>query len=166
MKLKNVIITLLVLSALSTYAQFKKIETPNVYYQADIYKDNAGEIYSTLLNIKFNQRLIDLPMGIKETKYDVMKTSTLKTLLKNIKQKYGDFKLKKVYINAVWGDNKRKNKRNGKWVTISERSQVFELIFDKPQSINKIINELKQNEYVEYVEGPAEFIPCIQPNDY
>jgi len=108
MKLKNVIITLLVLSALSTYAQFKKIETPNVYYQADIYKDNAGEIYSTLLNIKFNQRLIDLPMGIKETKYDVMKTSTLKTLLKNIKQKYGDFKLKKVYINAVWGDNKKK----------------------------------------------------------
>jgi len=166
MKTSNILIALLFLFAFNIYGQLKKIETPNVYYQAEIYKDSSGERYSTLINLKFNKRLIDLPKGKLEAKYGMIKNFVTKTLLKNIKQKYSDFKLKKVYADAVWGDNKRKNKRNGRWVTISERSQVFELVFNKPQPIDKIIEELKQDKNIEYIEGPAKFIPAIQPNDY
>jgi len=148
------------------FGQLQKEERPNVYYQADIYTDDNGDRFSNLINIKFNQRFMDLPKGVEETNLTVMQESSLKTLLQDIEKKYGSFKLRKVFPTAIWGDTKRINKRSGMWVSISERSQVFEIIFDKPQPIDEIIAELKQNKSVEYVEGPAVFVTALEPDDY
>lgn len=160
------IIFLIILYTISVNGQLKKIEKPNTYYEADIYIDEQGERYSTIITVKFNKKLIESYKGIEEVDINTMVNCSTKDLLKSIEKRYGKFKLEKVFPNTIWGDRQRVNKRTGKLVTISERSQIFRIRFENIQPIDGIIKTLQKNENVEYVEGPAIFTLTISPNDY
>jgi hypothetical protein len=58
---KMFILSLIILSLFSQInAQLKKLQAPNLYSEAEIYKDEKGKWYSTSVTIKFSKRTIDL----------------------------------------------------------------------------------------------------------
>lgn len=148
-----------------TLAQIKKISEPNIVSQSDIYLDESGNRYSTIVTFKFKKQVMDLPSGVTSTSVDEITLPDVKNVMITLGRKYGNYNIEKAVPTAVWGDTIRINKRNGKVVSIKDMSQIFELKFSKLVPVDSIADELKNLSSIEYAQGPVPAYLTISPND-
>ena len=126
----------------SLFAQLKKLTAPNMFSPADIYLDNNGNRYSTLVTLKFNKFAISLPKGETSTSIDQIRFPEVKNFMNTLVKKYGGLNLVKAIPSAIWGDTIRVNKRTGKTVYIKDMSQIFTLKFTNLVPVDSIASVL------------------------
>src|ERR1035437_2734868 len=150
------------------FGQLKKLEKPNLVCQADIYLDQAGNEYSTLITISFNKHAIDVENGTKIISIDDVQALDIKNDFKALTKKWGNFKLEKAIPSAIWGDTKRINKRTGQTVFIKDMSQIFYMKFDNIVQVDSLIKIVKGLNYIKYAQGPckAYLTTTTTPDDY
>jgi hypothetical protein len=136
-----------------------------MFSSADIYLDNNGDRYSTLITFKFKNLSIILPKGETITSKDKITYPEEKDFLDRLTLKYGNFILEKTIPSAVWGDTIKINKRTGKTVFIKDVSQIFTLKFNNLVPIDSIILALNNLPNIEYTEGPIPVYLTTTPND-
>lgn len=128
--------------------------------------DNDSLWYSTSITVKFSGKTIDLPAGTTSVStYDVINPET-RDLLVSIKEKYGEFKLEKVFESSFWGDTLGVDINTSKLVRLRDLSQFYKLIFDKIICVDSLINEVKTHSGIASADRPFIAIRSYTPNDY
>ena len=163
--MKKVLFTLFFLIQCLTIAQLKKLTAPNMFSPADIYLDNNGNRYSTLVTLKFNEFAISLPKGETSSTIDQITFPEVNNFMNGLVKKYGDVSLAKAIPSAIWGDTIRVNKRTGKTVYIKDMSQIFILKFTNLVPVDSIASVLMGLPNIEYAVGPISAYLTTSPND-
>ncbi|WP_456426948.1 S8 family serine peptidase [Rhodocaloribacter sp.] len=137
-------------------AQLRKLEAPNLVTQEDLYVDEAGTWYSTVINVRFTDQVFfsDQNANLSRAELNPAHASVVNMLLGRLEQRYGPFGIEKMFPWARWGDTQRINKRTGKVVTIPDFSQVYVLRFASPVPIDEVVETLSRHDLVSYAEGP------------
>ena len=163
--MKKILFALFFLLQCLTFAQLKKLTAPNMFSQADIYLDNNGNRYSTLVTLKFNEFAISLPKGETSSTIDQITFPEVNNFMNGLVKKYGDVSLAKAIPSAIWGDTIRVNKRTGKTVYIKDMSQIFILKFTNLVPVDSIASVLMGLPNIEYAVGPISAYLTTSPND-
>ncbi len=162
---QKVFVFLLLLS-ISSFAQLTLVSGTNLVTETDIYVNNQNVRYSDLIKIKFNQKIIDLPIGESIANLNDISNPDIKNHFLSLKSRYGDFSLNKAVPWTFWGDTIKTHKRTGEQVIVKDWSQIFHLNFNDLVPIDSIINELKSINNIEWVDGPMQAYLLLEPNDY
>ena len=144
------------------------LELPeNAVVEAPLFEDQQGDLYSTLVIVKFDQHVIDVPKGrVAVALSDVRPGySAVTGLFGQLETGYGAYTLRKRIPNAVWGDTLRTNKRTGATVTISDYSQIVEVWFEGPVSLSDVKAQFETLDEVAYVEEPQVYYLVDEPDD-
>jgi hypothetical protein len=136
-----------------------------MFSPADIYLDNNGNRYSTLVTLKFNEFAISLPKGETSTSIDQIRFPEVKNFMNTLVKKYGGLNLVKAIPSAIWGDTIRINKRTGKTIYIKDMSQIFTLKFTNLVPVDSIASMLGGLPNIEYAVGPNSAYLTTSPND-
>ena len=163
--MKKVIIILFVLFQCLSFAQLKKLTARNTFSSSDIYLDNNGNRYSTLVTVKFKELTINLPKGESNTTIDQIKLPEVRSFMNALVKKYGSFNLAKAIPSTTWGDTIRVNKRTGKTVYIKDMSQIFTLNFTNLVPVDSIASTLSGLPNIEYAVGPFLSYLTSSPDD-
>lgn len=143
------------------------LRTGEKYFsEEEIYLDSAGQRYSTLVKVKFDKKIIDLPAGISIANVNNVNSAEIRNFFNLLKNKYGELSLIKSISSSFWGDTVRLNKRTGLPVIVKDMSQLFKIKFSRLVPIDSIISKFKGLNDVLYVCGPLEAESLIEPNDY
>ncbi|GEM_PF-1932565 len=146
-------------------AQLKKLSEPNMVSPVDIYLDDNGNRYSTLVTFKFKTLAINLPKGVTNATIDKITFPDVKNFMNALIKKYGSIEIEKAIPTAVWGDTIRINKRTGKTVFIKDMSQIFKLGFSNLVPVDSIADALENIPEIEYAQGPVPAYLVASPND-
>ena len=165
-KLLLYIFFLLLILGKNSYSQLKKLSVPNMVCEADIYTNNSGTRYSNLIKLMFSQKILNISTGLTKVEFSNIQEQDVLKQLFNLKIKYGDFEIVKLYPNSFWGDTLKKNKRTGKLVSVPDISQIVHLKFQKLIPIDSVVSDLKKSKYILFVSGPKISYLNAEPNDY
>ena len=138
------------------FAQLSKLEDPHMFSEVDIYVDNDGIEYATVINLKFAEAVLNpgavlTTLGLRDVP---LHYETLVSTLKALQGKYGDFVFEKRFPWAVPGGNPLRHRRTGEIVHASDYSQVFILRFAQPVPIDEVTAALSGIEVIADAEGP------------
>jgi len=150
----------------NSFAQLKKISKPNLYSEVDLYQDDGGSLYSTVMRVQFSQKTIDLNKGKKTASFDEVLVNEVKTIFQEIKKRYGNFELVKEFPSSAWGDTIGVHIVTKEKVKLKDLSQFYELKFDKLVCVDSIKAYLMGNKYFKSVYGPVQAILTFEPDDY
>ncbi|MFA7418596.1 MAG: S8 family serine peptidase [Melioribacteraceae bacterium] len=166
--LKKIFISLVILCLAITddVAQLKKLASPNLYTEAEIYKDDSGNWYSTEITVKFAKETIDLKRGIKTASIADILIPNSKKIFQKVEEKYGRFFLEKVFPGSSWCDSIGINVVTKEKVRLKDESQFYKLKFGHLVCVDSLISELKGLPNIVSAERPFVAISTYQPNDY
>lgn len=146
------------------------IELPeNGVVAAPLLEDEYGNLYSTLVIVKFSELVFDSTRGqviVSPASHLVSGKQSVGAALEDIDKEYGSFTIRKVVPNAVWGDTLRAHVRTGNPVVISDYSQLFEFWFDTPVPLAQVRSEIELIHEVEYTEEPQIIILDSAPSPF
>lgn len=168
MREKFNLIMVLVLSILissTLFGQLTQINEPNMVSEAEIFEDENGTMYSTLVTFRFKHKMVDLRQGEVNVKESIILYPDFRQLLNSLRSSFGDFSILKTVENAQWGDTLGVNKRTNETVRVNDLSQIYRIIFNSPVPTEKVVNILQTDTNVEYAEGPIVAYLTVSPND-
>ncbi len=130
-----------------------------------MFEDAQGDLYSTLVVVKFGEHVFDMSKGQKTVSLANVRSgyAAVTTFFGQLETDYGSFTLEKQIPNAVWGDTLRVNKRTGATVTISDYSQIVEVWFAAPVSLAEVVADFEALQEVAYAEEPQVYILVDSP---
>lgn len=165
---KEIIISIIIfiLSFVEIHGQIKKYSPSNMFSEAEIYKDENGKTYSTIVSIKFKTKTIDLKKGIKNVTLGDILIPGIKDLFKTIEKDVGKFQIEKEFSYREWGDTIGINIVSKQSVKIKDLSQYYKLRFDNIVCIDDISILLKKSDFFSFVNGPFSAFYAYEPNDY
>ncbi|MFA3784085.1 S8 family serine peptidase, partial [Melioribacteraceae bacterium 4301-Me] len=165
--MKLVIKYLFLLSFISsiTFAQLTMVTEPNMNSEAPLYKNEKGELYSTIITFKYGNKLANISKGSSEVQENDILVSEFRNFLNRLKNQYGEFSLLKAVPDAIWGDTLKTNKRTKQIARVVDLSQIYKIDFSKPVPIDSVVNYLKSFPRVLYAEGPIITYTTLTPND-
>ena len=155
---------LIFLSFLQAFGQFSV--KSRIYSEAPIYFDN-GKKMSLQLTVKFNSKVIDLPIEKKEANILDLNTSypNIINFFNNLSKCFGEIKFIKQIPDAKWGDVWRVSEITGDVIKIFDLSQLFTVRFQDFVPIDSIITELENMAEVSYAHQPIQVVSFEDPND-
>ncbi len=162
--IKSIIVIFILLSNFC-FAQLTQITAPNMYSEVPIYKNEKGELYSTLITFEYNKKLVDVPKGLSSFSENKIHFPTFTNLLNELRVKFGSLSIIKAIPNACWGDTLMINKRTNKMVKVPELSQIYKIQFEKLVPIDSVINLIKKTPNIFFAEGPSVAYTTLSPND-
>lgn len=147
-------------------AQLKKYSPQNMFSEAEIYKDDNGATYSTLVSVKFRTKTIDLKKGLTNAALMDIQVPKVRELFVSIEKDFGRFSIIKEFGDHEYGDTAGIDIISKRSVKLKDLSQFFKLKFDKVVCIDSIINRLRKSNCFSFVDGPFTAYYTYQPNDY
>lgn len=120
-----IILGLILFLSGSITAQLTKLHKSNMLTEADVYKNAAGVMYSKVVKFGFNKKMVDVTKGKSNVDETKIKYNDIKSALKELEKKYGNFKIKKINSDIQWGDTIKVNRRTKKFVTVPDLSQQY-----------------------------------------
>ncbi len=148
------------------FSQMQTITDADVHSEGTFYKKN-GILYTNAIVVKFNDRVIDLPGGIRYAAKTDIRVSfpAVAEFINSFEQKYGAVSLVKQILNAEWGDVTRPHKITGQLVQIKDLSQLFTIRFTDPVPLDSTLNAFGKLPEVEYAHQPISIVYYGEPDD-
>jgi hypothetical protein len=151
------------------YPQLIKHEhSKNVIANYNYYSDSNHVEYCDVIEIKFNQNVLNLPAGKSAASISDITNNYGQTLaaLQQIKNKFNtEISFEKLFPDCIWGKITGTNRKTWKQVKLKELSQYFKLIFSNPVPIEEVLNYFKNINEIEYAKRPVCFSLMDTPND-
>jgi hypothetical protein len=163
----SVILMLLIWSILFPInAQMIKIHAPEIYTETDVYLEN-NIAYANLINIKFRENVIDLPVSKRIADLNDIPVDyvNLRNALMKLTKRFGNFVLIKRIPAAKYGDTLRVNNLTGKLERVPDFSQWFSIKFDFLFPVDSVINILKNERVIKYAAYPIMIQTFAERND-
>ena len=135
-----VLFTILMNSAL--FGQLTQITEPNMISEANIYEDEKGTMYSTLVSFKFKYEMVEMIRGDENVDESNILYPSFKQLLNSLRSSFGDFSILKTVEDAQWGDTLGVNKRTNETVNVNDLSQIYRIIFNDPVPTEQVVKIL------------------------
>lgn len=162
----TLLLLVLLFTSINLNAQLTDLVEPNKYSEFEIYMDSDSLWYSTSITVQFKGRTIELPAGATNASTsDIIKPNT-RNILQSVKQKYGNFRLEKVFKNSSWGDTLGVDRNTGRQVNLRNLSQFYKIIFDELICVDSLINELKVFPEIVSADRPSIVTLHYVPSDY
>ncbi|MBN4056313.1 S8 family serine peptidase [Rhodothermus sp. AH-315-K08] len=138
------------------YAQLTRLDDPRHFSEVDIYVDDDGVEYATVININFKEAVLNPSSAASTVLVDDVpaRYGALVNSLRGLQRNHGDFVLEKRFSWAIPGGNPVAHRRSGKTVYTSDWSQAFILRFTQPVPLEEVIDSLSRVGVIGSVEGP------------
>ncbi|MGI0015788.1 MAG: S8 family serine peptidase, partial [Nitrososphaera sp.] len=148
------------------FSQMRQIIDPDVYSEGKFYEQN-GILYSDAIVVKFKDRVIDLPRGVRYATISDIQPNfpALIGIVNGFKQQVDSVRIVKQIPNAQFGDVTRRHKITGELVRIHDLSQLFTFRFAKPVPLDSTIDEFLKLPEVEFAHEPVSIVYFDSPND-
>jgi hypothetical protein len=161
--IKQLALLCLLSSAIS--AQLVPIKEPNMHSEAPIYRNNKGELYSTIITFKYVKKLANTSKWNSSIKENEILVDSFKDFLRILKKQYGEFAITKAVANVEWGDTLKINKRTKQIVKVPDLSQIYKINFSKPVAVDSVVSLIKTRSDIVFAEGPIIAYLTLTPND-